>query len=258
MIKLYQNRDWLEKKYINEKLSDLKIAKLCKVDHNTIWYWRKKFNIATRPQGEAIHLANGNHCSLSQEAVEWIDGELLGDAYLAPSSNYSAQIYYTSKFLEYCEYIKDVLKSFGIYQIGKIYKYSLYYYYYSKRYAELLPLRKKWYPKGKKIVPKDLKLTSLTCRQWYIGDGSLVHTIDSKPCIQLYTCGFPIFDVEWLKEQLIELSFKVTRESSENIIRISTKSTKDFLNYIGPCPVECYQYKWDYYKRGGIIKNVNV
>ncbi|GAJ16965.1 unnamed protein product, partial [marine sediment metagenome] len=37
--------------------------------------------------------------------------------------------------------------------------------------------------------------------------------------------------------------FQCTRES-DNKIHISTKSTKDFLNYIGPCPVKCYEYKW--------------
>ena len=62
----------------------------------------------------------------------------------------------------------------------------------------------------------------------------------------LSTCGFSISDVEWLISQLNELGFKATRMSSNNVIHISTYSAKAFLNYIGKCPVKCYQYKWNY------------
>lgn len=242
----YKDKKWLENKYSKEKISDSKIAMLCGVAQSTIWNWRKKFNIRSRLCKESIHLATTNHCNLSQKAIEWINGELLGDGCLISYSKYSAQFYYTSKFPGYYEYIKDILKSFSIYQMGKLYIYSHYYYYVSKRYAELLPLHKKWYSDGKKIVPKDLKLTPLTCRQWFIGDGCLYHPKDSRPYIQLYTCGFTIIDVERLVKLLNEIGFKVTRHPYNNVIYISVYSVEDFLGYLGPCPVRCYQYKWNY------------
>ena len=31
---------------------------------------------------------------------------------------------------------------------------------------------------------------------------------------------------------------------SRDAIAILSRSALDFLNYIGPCPVECYKYKW--------------
>lgn len=250
-VKLYQDKEWLQNKYNIEKNSDPKLAKVCGVYPTTIWKWRKKFNIIARSLGEGQHLATGNHCILSQEAIEWINGELLGDGCLHSYSKWSAQVYYGSKDLEYCEYVRDTLNSFGIKMSGKIYKlhhksgncYS--YSYISLRYAELLPIRKKWYPNGKKIVPRDIKLTPLTVRQWYIGDGSLSYPRNFVPYIQLCTTGFPILDVEFLKEELIKLGFKATRWKCNNAICISTKSVKDFLNYIGSCPVSCYQYKWN-------------
>lgn len=248
--KLYQDRKWLETKYNKEKLSDREIAKLLKVNYLVIWKWRKKFKIAARTRGEVVHLSQGNHCILSREALEWINGELLGDGCLQSYSRYSASFFYSSKYLEYVQYVSNTLKSFGITQCGKIRKYYLkdrkyyFYQYNSHCYEELLSIRKKWYSNKRKIVPRDIELSILTCRQWYIGDGCLSHS-STSPNITIGTCGFPITDVIWLKDELNKLGFKVTREPSVNQIHISVYSTKDFLNYIGTCPVKCYEYKWN-------------
>ena len=262
MNKLYKNKDWLEKKYIEEEKLDRQIAKMCRVNQDVIGNWRKKFNIKTRSCGEREHLSKGNHCNLSSESLEWINGELLGDGRLNSISPYSAQFLYSSSKEEYINYVSKTLNSFGIKQTGKIYKsitkinnYGPYfgYYYFSLNYEELLPIWKKWYPNGKKIVPKDLILTPLTCRQWYIGDGCL-DCLNRHPCIILSTQGFTTIDVERLKKELIKLGLNGTRQPASNIIHISVYSTKDFLNYIGPCPVKCYQYKWNYYKKKEDVK----
>jgi len=252
---LYKDKDWLSRKYIDKKLSAYQIAKICNCNHTTILRWLKKFNISRRSYSKAIHLAKANHCNLSQKAKQWIDGELLGDGCLYSQSEYSARFRYSSKYFEYIQYISDILKSFGIKQLGKINKYyhkemDCYSYNYSSLYyKELLAIKKRWYPKGNKIISMDIELTPLTLRQWYIGDGCLGHPKNRNPSIVLYTCGFLIKDVEWLKKQLNKLGFKSTRRNCDNSIHISTHSTKDFLDYIGKCPVKCYQYKWNYYKR---------
>ena len=256
--KLYQNEEWLYNKYINEIFSKNKIGKLCGVDHSSISYYLKKYNILERSLSESVHLARTNHCNLSQKAIEFLNGELLGDGCLAttsrkndlPSENLSARFIYTSKYLEYIKYISDTLKSFGIEKSGNIRKYynkiqdTYVYKYNSHAYKELALIYKKWYPNGKKIIPKDIKLSKLTLRQHFIGDGSLIHQKGKNSHIVLCTCGFTIFDVNWLIEKLIELGFKATRQISRNIIYISKDSTKKFLNYIGKCPVNCYNYKW--------------
>jgi len=230
-------------------------------------YWLYQESLPKRPLSQSIHLAKANHCILFSKAIEWISGELLGDGCLYSQSKYSALFSYGSKYWEYINYISDTLKSFGIEQSGKIQKcwkgkthkngewvdrpVSLFpysFFYASKSYEELKPLRNKWYPDNKKIVPKDLKLTPLICKQWYIGDGSLIHPKKGNSYIILYTCGFPINDVEWLVRQLNKLGFKTTREPSHNSIHISTCSTLAFLSYIGKCPCKVYDYKW---KLGG-------
>jgi len=191
-----------------------------------------------------------NHCKLSQEAIEWINGELLGDGNLEKSSSCSVRFRYTSKYYEYINYVMDIFNSFEMKQtkINKYYhkKYDCYSYHYnSLSYPELLVIYKQWYPKGKKAIPKSIKLTPITLKQWYIGDGCLVHRKKRNPHIILCTYGFLVSDVMWLIKQLREIGFKITRWS-DNAIRFSAYSVKDFLKYIGKCPVQCYQYKFNY------------
>lgn len=252
MIKLYQNREWLYNKYWEEKLSLHQIAKLCNVSDQTILKYMNKFKISRRSMNEARHLVSANHCNLSQNKIDLINGELLGDGHLGVQSSYSSFFSYGSKYFEYITYISNILKSFGIRQVGRIRMHinkkrgNISYHYVSRSYVELLSIRKKWYPDGKKIVPKDLKLTPLTCRQWYIGDGCLIHNNCKNLYIKLFTESLKIIDVDFLVNGLIKLGFKATRQPFKNTIYISTHSTKDFLNYIGKCPVKCYEYKWAY------------
>lgn len=249
--KLYQNKEWLKEKYKKDELSTSQINKLCGM--TGVIYWLKKYNIIRRSNGESQHLSRTKHCKLSSEAIEWLNGELLGDGYINKRNPYSARFKYTSKYKEYIQYVSDILNSYGIEQIGRIDKeyYDkktnfLNFRYCSSSYPELLPIHKRWYSNGKKIVPKDIKLTSLTVRQWFIGDGYLRHSKDSRSHIRLGTYGFLPEDVKWLVKQLINLGIEATKWLSDNTINISVNSTKDFLDYIGKCPVNCYQYKWEY------------
>lgn len=244
---------WLYNKYINDKLSIAQIAEELKIDSSSVRRWLKNYNIHSRSKGEGRHLRNKeNHCNLSPEAIEWINGELLGDGCIQKSSNYTVKFGYSSKHPEYIEYIRDTLKGFGIEQAGKINKYyhktmdCYSYHYCSLCYPELMIIYKKWYPNNKKTIPNDIQLTPLTLRQHYIGDGCLTHRDDCRPYIHLATCGFSISGVELLIRQLIELGINATRVITSNAISIPVDSTKDFLKYIGECPVKCYIYKWAY------------
>lgn len=195
-----------------------------------------------------------NRCVLSQEAIDWIYGELLGDGCLIKVSSFSARFAYGSQYPEYIKYVRDTLKSFGIEQAGKINTYnhtkynSCIYSYSSLSYPELLTIREQWYPEDKKIVPRDIVLTSLVCRQWYIGDGSLMSSNKTNGRMLLCTCGFTAYDVNWLVKQLRKLGYWANRRKGNNTVSIKSrgarKTVRDFLNYIGECPVECYKYKW--------------
>lgn len=249
----YLNHIELLDLYWNRKLSLYQIAKLLNVSSSTIYRLMEKFNIPKRNCGYALHLAMSNHCKLSQKTINWISGEMLGDGCLYSQSKYSAIFDYGSKHWEYINYIADILKSFGIKQSGKIQKRRTHgnntlfpnaFHYHSCSYVELKILYDKWYPNGKKIIPKDIKLTPITLRQWYIGDGGLFIPNRGRKSIILSTYSFSINGVNLLVEKLNNIGFKVTRRPSNNTIKIWVNSCKDFLNYIGKCPVKCYQYKW--------------
>lgn len=253
MEKLYKNKDWLYFYYWMNMLNTYEIAKIGNTTAATIRRWMINFGVPFRVKGYSLHLAKANHCDLSITAKEWLDGELLGDGCLS-SYKYSSRFSYASKYYEYIYYVAETLKSFGIAQAGKInrcfdQRMNCYYYQYvSIMYDELLPIYELWYPNAEKIVPRDLKLTPLVCRQWYIGDGSLLHRKNRNDSISLSTCGFSKDDVEWLVIELNNLGFNSTRMPSANKIHIHVNSTKTFLDFIGVCPVECYQYKWNYNK----------
>ena len=250
-MKLYHNKEWLRNEYINKELPIYVIAEFCNVGSKAICDCLIKYNIPIRSHGEAIHLSKTNHCNLSQEAIEWINGELLGDGCLVSQSKHSAKFQYGSKYLEYIEYVRDTLKSFGIEQAGKINKQkdkkygSIAYHYNSLSYPELLTIREQWYPNNKKIIPKNIELSSLLLRQHYIGDGCLIHKKMRKPYIKLCTYGFSTTDVEYFIGKLKKMGIKANKDI-RNGIYISVYSVKDFLKYIGMCPVKCYQYKWEY------------
>jgi len=248
----YKNKEeQLIQMYQNDKLSLSQIAQKLDVGKGTVGKWLKRFGIPARSSSVGRHIRTCNHCDLSKKAIEWINGELLGDGCIKSQSKYSACFSYSSKHKEYIKYVSDTLLSFGIKQTGNILiehhkdwgntSYS----YISKHYIELLPIRKKWYPFDKKIVPKGIKLNPLTCRQWYMGDGCIqYYGPNGKANIKLCTNGFTIIDVNRLINKLQNLGFKSTRQPSRNIINISAYSVSAFLNYIGECPAECYAYKW--------------
>ena len=250
MEKLYKNKEWLENKYINEKIPIRQISKLCGVNKGTIHWYLDKFEIKKRTSGESYHWTHTNHTNLTKESIDWIQGELLGDGCLYSYNKYSATFRYGSKHLEYINYISKRLEAFGIERTGKIRKNKEdIYHYASLCYKELKPLREKWYPTGKKIVPKDVELTPITVRQWFIGDGNLQFVRQRKnykpyPELVIYTCGFPISDVEFLIFKLKEIGIEATRQSYHNSVHIRNKSLASFYSYIGSCPTECYKYKW--------------
>lgn len=64
----YYNTEWLKQRYIGEKLSGLKIAKLCKVGRTTIYKWLEKSNIYRRSQSEALTLIEKRY-----QNKEWLE-----------------------------------------------------------------------------------------------------------------------------------------------------------------------------------------
>lgn len=203
-----------------------------------------------------------NHIILNSKLLEYVDGELLGDGYIGENKNKrrkgnygkvsSAFYRHSSKYKEYVEWLAQIFSSLGL-EYGeirkRIHKNTKSYTYTSRAYPELIDIRKRWYPNGKKIVPRDIKLTPIITRQWYIGDGH----IDSDrhtPRISLFTCAFDISDVNFLKQELEKIGIYciIWYHRKYPYLQINDKQAIiNFFNYIGKCPEEIkdiYGYKW--------------
>lgn len=249
----YKNREWMVEQYWGNERSAPDIAREVGKSPQTTHRWLVRLHIPRRSLSEAHHLSQANHVDLTPQTLEFIEGELLGDGHLRSSSRWSACYTHSSKYKWYLEWLSTVLSSFGIKQSGTLNYHTdnrgTGWHYESLSYEELRPLREKWYPDGKKVVPHDLTLTPLMIRQWFVGDGSLVKEKGKSPHIRLWTASFVEKDTKRLIAALKELGFEATRQHARNTIHISAYSTKQFLDYIDPCPLgirDFYGYKFAY------------
>jgi hypothetical protein len=66
-----------------------------------------------------------------------------------------------------------------------------------------LPFYNKWYPNGKKLVPKDLILTPLILTEWFCDDGCVsIRKNNSSLKLELSAMGFCDDDLDFLKDLL--------------------------------------------------------
>jgi len=248
----YRNEDWLREHYIELEESTYTMAREAGCVANTILRWLHEFDIPPRTRDEGIFLAKRNYLDLSSELSNLLDGELLGDGCITMHSSRSAVYSHGSKYEEYVAWLSRIFADLGLEQSGKICsrqdkkRHNWSYGYASRSYPELVPIRQRWYPNGEKIVPKDLILTPIMARQWFIGDGGLNNRVNGRPNINFSTDAFDRASIDHLLEELSAGGFKVTYQPSRNRIGMSAHSVKDFLDYIGLCPIDCYDYKWDY------------
>jgi hypothetical protein len=194
--------------------------------------------ITGRPQDPPIRVSN--------EAMEIIEGELLGDGSISHVQTNACFSHATANFC-YANFIYDRLVSLNIPLLA----------------LETLParnggkpqlrtrtscniaftdLRRRWYPKGKKTVPSDLQLTKTMCLHWYLGDGYI-----EQGTVKFSTCGFTEAEVVRLATLLTDLGFRSSRNRRSGghfVVRMSKGAAFRFLEWLGPCPVEGYGHKW--------------
>jgi hypothetical protein len=251
----YKDQNWLYNEYVVNKRSIADIARCCNKSLGTIIYYLNKLGIEKRTRSETLFILRKNPpIEMKEELKEFIIGNVLGDGGIHSNNIRTASYAHSSKYYDMLVFISNYLSSFGIEQMGNIREYkhpqnnATYFCYWSKNYEELFDMRTRLYSERKKIVPKDISLTPAICLHWYIGDGSLSKRNIGNPYIRLCTQGFSVEDVILLKDKLCELGIKTTRTESGNSLRISSSSTKNFLNYVGECPEEIkniYGYKFN-------------
>lgn len=275
----------LQKKYKNNLVNITEASEITELVRATIYKYIKKNKIETIKLGgerlilkhslkplisffkncntvaEKIHKVKQNKFHWTKKMKELVDGEILGDGYLNKYKNrplIDAYFVLCSKSKEHCIYIINNLP-IGLFHKNQPQIHMKKYYYATSRSDIYLTTQlKRWYPKGIKIIPKDLKLTPTICHHWYICDGYLSNRKNRKGHIHLYTDCFTKTEIEKiLIKQMMKLDiecwiFKHYHPIDKRrgyAIRINTNSTKKFLDYIGLPIINYYKYKWNWNKK---------
>lgn len=123
----------------------------------------------------------------------------------------------------------------------------------TKSYPDFTELRRMWYPnEGKKIVPKNIKLTPKSVAWWFMGDGnsSWIKTSNKKVLVQFATNGFDFESILFLKSELEKLGFQYVNIQkrydmvNQFTIQIGRSSeVEKFMKMIEPYMLYCFRYK---------------
>jgi len=110
---------------------------------------------------------------------------------------------------------------------------------------EFLNERMRWYPNGKKIIPKNLVLNPVVLAHWYMGDGS-VSVPKGRLQVRLHTNGFMDSDVTFLIKMMHKqfgLQGFITHWRGQPIITFQHKNASKFISLVKPFLVPSFIYK---------------
>jgi len=176
-------------------------------------------------------------------------GHLLGDGCLGVYKERKNAYFELKRKHEDLEYLRWTYKNFEYFATGagiidtksfssdksKIYKGNSF-------RTKTLPIfeeyRNKWYPEGKKIIPKDLILTPLIIAVWFADDGCVSRQSSITLRTQISTNSFSYEEVVFLKKQLVSLCganfniYKITNKEQYTICTTNTSDSKKLFRII--------------------------
>lgn len=237
------NREKLHEMYWVDGMTQQEIANKFGVHLTTVSAWFRKHALRSRQGKHTREFFPKNHVDLSETALEFLDGYLLGDGHLERSSC-AARIAHTTSSKALLMWLVNKIESYGIMcptgitSAEYMRKGNPFTSYRAKSlsYGELKEVAGRFYPNGQRAIPRDLRITPFSMLVEYLGDGEMWNQKRSSAQIQLCTDSSPEEDVRWLAEQLQERGFSAKYYASRNRVRINSCSVADFLDYIGPCP----------------------
>ena len=235
------NKGKKRSKEVKEHLSRINTGKL------NNFYGKSHTTKAKRKMSEALKWNDEdfNHCSLNDKEIECLNGMLLADGHIE-GSKLSGRLTYGCKFKETLDDIQNNIKNLTYSPLWQS-KITLCWHLKSRYFKELKEIRNKWYPKSKKIVPIDIKLTPICLYWWFIGDG---YRCDYN--IKFCTDAFSLEDKKLLVNKLHKIGFSTAKiEKSGRRILISGYDVSKFLNTIkNNVPVlKEYEYKFSNKRR---------
>lgn len=159
--------------YFNQKMSFNKIARIYGVTTGAVKIKFNRYGIKPRSLSKAQEL-NAHHFEVTPEIIYFFDGLLLGDGCVClHQKNKKSGVYgHTDKNYNFIVWLKEQLSRFNIHTGPTYHAKNNTYHFNTRYYREFVEFRHRWYPNGKKVIPKDIILMPNTLKNWYLGDGS--------------------------------------------------------------------------------------
>ncbi len=186
---------------------------------------------------------------IPQDIHEMIEGLIGSDAYLSRSSpEGQSAMNVVSKFIEFRDHLASRLSSCGFSPRldtrpvnGKDY-----YWVTTDACVNLIPYHERWYGGGPKHLPDDFAVTKSSMLYWYLGDGGL-NKHGGATTVRIATYAFSSVSTVRLANSIMSAIGNVAKVYWHDgpVIYMAAQSARDFLEYIGPSPVKCFDYKWD-------------
>lgn len=251
----FRKDNMIEERYLNELIREYesgvsanKISIREGINIATLIYNLRKMNVTIRSSSEGVdkyYDSQGrNKIVLSNELREIILGNLLGDGCIRKGkSNIRNSYSHVDKNLEYILWLESKFNDSGIETYHNQSKQkSRCFYFQTNTYDVFSEFRNMFYKNDKRITPKNIELTPIILRQWFISDGTA-----SKQLERVFIAKYSTDDN--LLSQLKYLfgdSCAYYPEQGRNTGKyyIPRKYLDSFYSYIGKSPVKCYEYKW--------------
>jgi hypothetical protein len=179
-------------------------------------------------------------CSLSNIEKQVLEGLVLSDGCLSEASRISSRLSFGFKFKETVDDICKALPSMKFSQPWQSQS-SKCWHSKSSFYSDLLNENKRWYVNGKKIVPKDIIISPISCYWWFIGDG-----YNTNGNVYLCTDCFSKKEVFFLVNKICKLGFKCNITANKRI-RFFKEDSLNFLKWLKENNNihNQYKYKWE-------------
>jgi len=269
-------KEELNRLYLVEGKSTNEIAKIYGMkSHKTVSSYMKKFGIPMRSKTDGLMVKHNGidpQPPITDMEKEIIIGEVLGDGNLTiwKKTNGGTPCYrHSSQFKKYLEWLVTIFPSLTWAEITKtihsqkkkdgtnVESYNLR----SLCHPDLISLYRDFYyinEKGKQVkkVPKNLVITPTILRHYFLGDGTagLFSAGRDRKGKKKFCWQMSISACDYTKKEIEEILIPqlknlgiiatLTHKKKKYRIRLSSRSFDRFYEIIGPCPVDCYSYKW--------------
>jgi len=234
-------KETLERLYWQDNHTIRGIADLYQCSVCAVFTRMVRHGIQRRPYGT---WARAKSVPLDPNEVQALTGEILGDGCIHLPSGCVTPIYIqTAKYREFLEFVQAEMPHLMDGRPITPTKKGIYRGYRIESWANpvLHEWRTNWYPFGRKELPADVQLSPRTCLHWYLGDGSR-HL--RTGVLRLFAHAFSRERVEAVLLPQLKAFHASIAPSERPTVKIPRRFAADFFDYIGPCPVAPYQYKW--------------